>query len=553
MGVEIETRRFEERDYERFGERLRESIRALALVLDRPGFGVGETTIGAELELHLVDGEARPAPVNRSVLAAASDRRLTLELDRFNLEVNADPSPIAGRPFSTLEAQLGEVLTTTRQVASEHGARVALIGILPTIEEADLGVAAITDVNRYAALSAGIQRARGGAALVRIRGDDTLELRADDVSLEGANASFQVHLRVAPVDFARTYNAAQLAAAPALALSTNSPLFLGKRLWEETRIALFRQCVEDRPDAEPDDWRPARVSFGHGWARRSALELFTEAVALHEPLLPVMDEHEHESPLATVAEGRVPALRELRMHCGTVWRWNRAVYDPSSGGHLRIEMRALPSGPTTVDMVAEAAFALGLTLGLAGRSDELVTRITFGQARRNFYQAARFGLDCDLVWPDASRTHVVRAPTLIASLLPVARDGLLNAGVVPGEADAWLAIVEDRVARGRTGSRWQRGAFDQCSKAADTRSAARAMLERYMDLSEEGQPIAEWPNEPIIVSGPPDARPGRRAAPARRVGRRSLGGGDRRGGRLRRGRAWRSGLRPRPMRPSRRG
>ncbi len=495
MGFEIASRPFEQRDYERFGERLRECVQALAVVLDRPGFGVGETTVGAELELHLVDQHARPAPLNRVVCEKACDPRVTLELDRFNLEVNAYPSPLAGRPFSALRDQLGEVTASVRRAAAECGTRVVAIGILPTLEASDLRGDAMSDRRRYAALAAGIRQARGGGpALVRIRGDDLLELSADEVTLEGANASFQIHLRVAPSAFARTFNAAQLAAAPALALSVNSPLFLGRRLWDETRIALFRQSADDRPDAEPDDWRPARVSFGHGWVRRSALELFTEAVALHEPLLPILDEN--ESPLATARNGGVPALRELRLHAGTVWRWNRAIYDDSSGGHLRIEMRALPAGPTIADMVANAAFALGLTLGLAVQADELTSCITFGQARRNFYQAACLGLRSDLVWPQQPRTGLVSAPALIRSLLPVAHGGLTSAGVHPEEVDAWLAIVARRVDRGVTGARWQRAAFDRERQHGDPGPAARAMLERYMALSEQERPIAEWPDGP---------------------------------------------------------
>jgi hypothetical protein len=493
MGAEIQRRRFEERDYERFGERLRECVRALGLVLERPGFGEGETTIGAELELHLVDADGRPSPTNRTVLERVQDPRVTLEIDRFNLEVNANHCPIAGRPFTFLHDQLRSATSSVRAAAADHGVRVAMIGILPTIEPGDLGPAAITDGHRYAALAEGIHRARRGAVPLRIGGDDLLELHTDDVSFEGANTSFQLHLRVSPNAFARTYNAAQLAAAPALAVSTNSPLFFGKRLWEETRIALFRQSADDRPDAEPDDWRPARVSFGHGWVRRSALELFTEAVALHEPLLPLIDEG--ESPQAVVEAGRVPALRELRLHCGTVWRWNRAVYDDAAGGHLRVEMRALPAGPTLCDMVASAAFSLGLTLGLAPRVDDLLDSLTFGQARRNFYQAARFGLACDLIWPQSARTELVPGTTLIRSLLPVARAGLLSASVEPGEADAWLALIEERLEQRVTGSLWQRAAFERASRSGNARVAARSMLERYMALSDEGRPLAQWPRE----------------------------------------------------------
>ena len=134
-----------------------------------------------------------------------------------------------------------------------------------------------------------------------ISGEDTLSLTWDDVTLEGANTSLQFHLRVAPAEFARTYNAAQLATAPVLAVSTNSPFFLGRRLWDETRVALFRQAVDDRGESRGSRATPhARVTFGHGWARQGALELFSEAVALHAPLLPVVGP---KSPLECLARG----------------------------------------------------------------------------------------------------------------------------------------------------------------------------------------------------------------------------------------------------------
>ena len=357
MGLEIDRERFTDEDFSRFAARLRSCNQALAALLERPGFGEGAPSIGAELELDLVDDEGRPAPVNRAVLADTLDGRVTLEVDRFNLEINADPVPLAGAPFSATRRELEGALGAIREAARVHGARPVIVGILPTLTESDLTSAALTDACRYRALSRGIRRRRGEPFPLHIHGRDELELTADDVVYEGANTSFQLHLRVSPGDFASTYNAAQLATAPALAIGGNSPFFLGRRLWEETRIALFRQSVDDRSSASDDAWRPARVSFGHGWVRRGALELFQEAVHLHDPLLPVCGP---EDPLAVVRAGGVPSLAELRLHQGTIWRWNRAVYDGSGGGHVRIELRALPAGPTVTDMLANAAFLLGL-------------------------------------------------------------------------------------------------------------------------------------------------------------------------------------------------
>jgi len=492
MGFEIERECFEESDYDRFSEKLRSSLAALGHMLRRPSFGVGPTTIGAELELHLVGKDGRPAPVNRAVLAAALDERVTLEMNRYNLEINARPVPLSGRPFEKMAAELADTLGVARAAAREHGADTVMIGILPTLTEADLRSSALTDRCRYRALSAGIRRVRGESATVRIEGVDVLDVKTDDVTFEGANTSFQVHLRVDPARFARTYNAAQIVTPFVLALAGNSPLFLGRRLWEETRVALFRQAVEDRCAARENDWRPSRVSFGHGWVRACASELFAESVCLHAPLLPQCSRE--GDPEAIARSGGVPALRELRLHHGTVWRWNRAVYDDAGGGHLRIEMRALPAGPTITDMIANGALAIGLTLALANEADALVTRMTFGQARRSFYDAARRGLSAELLWP-CERAPSPRACSpleLAGDLLPLARAGLVSAGVDASEADAWLDIIQARIARRRTGARWQRRLYEALVREMPPEQALQELLIRYRELSDRGTPVSDW-------------------------------------------------------------
>jgi hypothetical protein len=490
MGLEITRDRFEPEDYARFSARLHAALDALATLLARPGFGAGPPSLGAEIEVSLVDRDGRPLPVNRAVLASTIDPRVTLEVDRFNLELNTNPCALAGRPFAALHAELAGGLDELRRAAALHGGRVAPIGILPTLTPDDLSSAALTDTPRFRALSAAIRDRRAEPFAIHIDGADPLELRADDVTLQGANTSFQIHLRVAPGDFARTYNAAQIATAPALAASGNSPIFLGHRLWEETRVAVFRQSVDERAHARDDEWRPARVSFGHGWVRRGALELFAEGVALYPPLLPVCGP---EDPRDVVARGGVPALAELRLHHGTIWRWNRAVYDPAGGGHVRVEMRALPCGPTVADMAANAAFVVGLTLALAPRIDELLPGLTFGQARRNFYRAARDGLGAELLWPSPTapspRPHTAAA--LALELAPAARAGLVDAGVDPDDADRHLAVFVARVARRATGARWQRATLDRLASAGVDRPAA-AMLERYLAAVATGRPVHEW-------------------------------------------------------------
>jgi hypothetical protein len=491
MGTEIEREHFGDPEYTRFERRVRDCLDALAELLTRPSFGEGPASLGAELELDLVDAHGRPAPVNRKVLAETMDPRVTLEIDRFNLEVNTHPVPLAGQPFTALAAELDDALSQVRRAAAAHGARVVSVGILPTLTEDDLHAGMITDRPRYRALVAGIERLRRTPAPVEIHGQDSIALSGADLAYEGANTSFQVHLRVPPSAFARTYNAAQLATAPVLAAAGNSPLFLGRRLWDETRVALFKQATDDRGE-EDRDWRPARVSFGHGWARQGALELFSESIALHEPLLPVLD---GEDPLAVVRAGGLPKLRELRLHNGTVWRWNRPVYDDADGGHLRVELRALPSGPTLVDMIGNAAWSVGLTLGLAPLVDGLLPGFTFGLARRNFYQAACRGLDAELLWierPD-ERVRPFGVLALLEQLAPVARKGLVAGGVDPDEAERWLGVVLERARAGRTGARWQREVFERLARGGRPWPEVCAqLLDRYMAASDSGAPVSQW-------------------------------------------------------------
>ena len=484
MGTEITREEFDERDYARFRERLERDLSALGRLLARPGFGAGPATVGAELELFLVDRAALPLPMNEAVRASAADPRITVELNRYNLELNSSPAALAGHPFAALASELDLLLARVGDAARARRGRIALIGILPTLSRAHLDGDVVTEAARYRALARGLRRLRQGPIQIRIVGDDPLELTSEQIALEGANTSFQVHLRVAPEDFTRTYNAVQLATAPALAVAGNSPTFLGHRLWEETRIALFKQSVEDR-DSHQLRRRPSRTTFGTGWLRDGALELFAESVRLHEPLL----------PYTTDGAGSMPGLNELRLHQGTVWRWNRAIYDPASGGHLRIEMRALPAGPTVTDMLANAAFLIGLTLWLAGQDQRWTYALPFERADHSFYRAAQYGLAAELSWP-ADRADQVRtlcAADLVTELLPAARQGLVGAGVAAAEADRLLGVIGARVTTGQTGAAWQRVTLAASERGRSREQALAVMLDQYLSFAATGQPVHTWP------------------------------------------------------------
>jgi hypothetical protein len=491
MGTSIDREAFDEVDNARFQQRLGQCLSTLGRLLERPGFGVGPATLGAELELFLVDGAARPLPHNQAVRAAVADARVNVELDRFNLELNATPTLLAGRPFATLGDELRLLLGRVAAAARRQGGRPVLVGILPTLRRADLGAGVISDLPRYRALNSGLRRLRHDPFHLRIAGAEPLELVSGDVVLEGAATSFQVHLRVDPDDFARAYNAVQAATAPVLAVAGNSPTFLGHRLWEETRIPLCKHSIDDR-DGRGLRRRPARVAFGTGWLRDGPLGLFAEGVRLHQPLLPVLGEHD---PLSGMEEGHAPPLQELRLHQGTVWRWNRAIYDPASGGHLRIEMRALPAGPTVTDMLANAALLVALSLWLAEQDPSWTYTLSFERAEHGFYRAAQHGLAAELSWPlgHGGRLRTLPATELVLELLPAARQGLVRAGVAAAEADYLLGVIAARVATGQTGARWQRRTLAALEPRLGRERALAATLQRYLEYAAGDQPVHSWP------------------------------------------------------------
>lgn len=448
MGCEVGRVAFSERDYALFRARLAECLSLLGKVVGHPGFGAAPATLGAELEVFLFGSGGRPAPVNAAVCEALRDHRLTLEMTQSNLEANLTPVPVRGRPFTALAAQASHLLAqmTTLSLGGT-GVRAVPIGTLPTLRPADLTARDLTDLPRYRALEYAWGRRRTTPFTVRL-GERALA-QAESVAVQGAACSWQVHLTVAPDLFCRTFNAAQLATGPALAAAGNSPFPFGQRGWQESRIPLYEQGFGDRSTPAPAQQRP-RVGFGHTWQRGSPLAAFEEAVHHYDVLLPANSpaDSDYRTPHG------FPALEELRRHLGTVWWWNRPVYDPL--GHLPIEFRALPSGPTPLDMAANTAFLVGLTLFLAADGRDVARELPFSCAQFKFSRAARDGLRASLWWPSPrsmQRRHAAGA--LIKELLPQAREGLRLAAVDADEADTLLDLLHHRVATGRTGAWWQ--------------------------------------------------------------------------------------------------
>ena len=485
MGDFVTEREFSENDYEEFAIRLATQLAELHHQIQQPSFSRKIFSIGAELEVTLIDDELRPVAANEELLERAADPSLTPELNRYNLEINVPPVTPPGAPFARLEKRLEHFLSLLREKGREMGVRAVPIGILPTLQKHHFGREYMTDRFRYHALERSLCGIRGRTYKINIHGVDHLEMEGEGVTVEGANTSFQVHLRVPADRYRQYFNAAQLTTPFVLALSANSPLVLGKRLWQESRVALFKQSVDFRDHKNPN-WRPpSRVAYGNGWLRNSAWELFTENVALFTPLFPVLYDEDTENP---------PKFPELCLHHGTVWPWNRAIYSNADGGHLRIEYRYIPAGPCVIDMIANAALVIGFTLGLEPEIDYYVSRLPFQFAEYNFYRSAQSGFDAQLIWPHKYKGGVDERPMieLLEEFLPYAYKGLKQLQLEPDELERLWAVIQERFDTRTTGSSWQLQRFDQYRKSCSEDEASVRLMADYVKNIQTGLPVSRW-------------------------------------------------------------
>ncbi|MCG8414789.1 MAG: hypothetical protein MI746_11280 [Pseudomonadales bacterium] len=490
MGLEIDNTDFKAEDFVLFRDRLQSNLRALQALLKRPGFGEGPLSFGAELELYIVDHEARPLHINQEIQRRLDDPQLTLELNRYNLEYNFSPSLLSEGCLGLTQSEAIGALNRINSAASQLGGSIVPIGILPTLQQSDTGYHAMTPLDRFEALTNELTEIRGGPFTIAIEGEEALQLAMDDVTLEGANTSFQIHLRVPPQEFADFYNAVQLVTPLVLAMATNSPTLFGHRLWQETRIPLFKQSIDCRPKDSMHPM-PARVNFGNNWIRDGAFELFAEAALLYRPILPASGE---EDPEAIVDAGGTPELHELRLHQGSIWLWNRPVYDPADGGHLRIELRSLPAGPSIVDMLANAALAIGLAKVMQKEIKGLLPAIPFTYCTANFYRAAQKGLDAELFWPSLRQTQpeYYSVPAILEKLLPEVPEHLSAMGFLEEDFKPFLAVIDERLQSRQTGSRWQLKKLAELRNDMHKREALVEMLLQYQKNSADNIPVAQW-------------------------------------------------------------
>lgn len=489
MGAHEVEQNFDDQQLREFTQALLADLRALAFMLEDGRIESGVRRLGAEQEMFIVDRHLGPAPLAIEILERARERRLTTEIARFNLEANLDPLELSGHCFQSMHQELTDVVEKARHVAAEFSADVLLAGILPTLRVSDLTLDNLTPIARYSELNRALTELRGGPFSIHIKGLDELYLEHDNMMMESCNTSFQIHFQVNPSDFVVTYNIAQAITAPVLAAAVNSPLLLGHRLWQETRLALFQHSADARSRIQLARCHPTRVGFGEQWLKHSVIELLHDQIARFRPLMITRPD---EEPMRVLARGEIPQLSALRLHNGSVWPWNRACYGISNGiAHLRIENRALPAGPTIIDEVANAAFFVGLMLSLPGVYGDVSKRMDFDDAKANLFAAARYGLNTHLKWIDGRSES---APSLILNeLLPLARQGLSSANIAEQDVDKYLGVIEERVKSGQTGAQWALSSLSATEGPGPKDMRYRALVSTMLQNQKEGSPVHTWP------------------------------------------------------------
>jgi len=463
-------------------------IRALETMLSAGMIESGIRRIGAEQEMFIVDRSFGPAPQATKILELIDDDRFTHELGLFNLEANLSALELGGDCLSRMERELGGIYRHAREAAQRIDCDIVLTGILPTLSLENLGLDSMVPLPRYRALNEAMRALRGEEFQFTINGIDQLSIKHNNVMVEACNTSFQVHFQVAADEFARLYNIAQVVTAPLLAAAVNSPILFGRRLWHETRIAVFEHSVDTRSPTLQARGQHPRVHFGDRWIDSSVTEIFKEDIVRNRIVLTTETEAD---PMGMIAQGQVPSLNALRLHNGTIYRWNRPCYGVKDNvAHLRIENRVIPSGPTVVDEMANAAFFFGMMAGMSKAYPDIRKKLRFEDVKTNFLAAARDGIRAQMNWFDDK--YLPAQQLIEEQLLPLAREGLEEMHIDHGDIDRYLGVLRERVSLRRTGARWALESLENMQQKGTGDQRLRCLVSSMVKQQSSGSPISKW-------------------------------------------------------------
>ncbi|MEO9569882.1 MAG: CBS domain-containing protein [Polaribacter sp.] len=439
-----------QKDRKEFVHHLLNDMEAFEYMIKNNLFETGIHRVGAEQELCIVDKDFRPSTKALEILEKINDSHYTTELALFNLEINLDPFELKNKCFTNIEKQLTSLLDKGYKVAeSIDNNKIILAGILPTLRKKDLVFKNVTPFKRYKTLNNVLKKMRGDDFKLHIQGVDELILKHKSILFEACNTSFQVHLQINPEEAIDKYNWSQVIAGPLLSIMTNSPILLGKELWSETRIALFQQSIDLRNVTHFSREQKPRVSFGNNWIKDSILELFTDDISRYPP---IVSSKFKEDSIEAVKKGIMPQLKAFNLHNGTLYKWNRLCYGVHKNvAHLRIENRYIPAGPSVKDEISNALLWVGVMQGMPKQYEKIWRKMPFNDARGNFINAARTGINTYFNWFDKG----ISAKKLLENILiPMAKEGLLKSDIDETEIDYYLGIIQKRIDTSITGSKW---------------------------------------------------------------------------------------------------
>ncbi len=475
----------------RFVNALLRDIAAIEQMIQGNLFESDNERIGAEQEVCIVTENFKPADNSIELLNAIQHPQFTTELAKYNIEINLLPQILQPGCFAAMENDLLEKYHLAAGHAANNNTKLVLAGILPTISRNEISLDYLTPLERYHMLSKKLRDLRGRQFDLYLKGVDELHIRHDSIMFEACNTSFQTHLQIPPEEFVPAYNWALAISAPVLAVASNSPLLLGKELWSEIRIALFQQSIDTRHSIDEIREQRPRVTFGKDWIYNSITEIYKEDITRFEVLINADIE---ENALECLAQNNIPNLSALRLHNGTIYRWNRMCYGITDNKpHMRIECRYIPAGPTIKDEIANAAFWVGLMKARPENVKKIWEHFDFKDVKSNFFKSARSGIESVFIWMGKQ----ISAKDLIKNeLLPLAHEGLKNCGFSNEEIFVYLGVIEKRLETA-TGSQWQVRNFRNLKKVMNVSDALVAITEFMYNQQQQNIPVCDWPDVDI--------------------------------------------------------
>ncbi|MBC8172704.1 MAG: CBS domain-containing protein, partial [Chitinophagales bacterium] len=444
--------------------------------------------IGAEQELCIVQDEWRPADNNLALLKEINHSSFTTELAKYNIEINLDPCEVKAGCFKKMHKQLSDKLKLANKAAATLNSKLILAGILPTLTRNEINLDYLTPLLRYEYLSKKLKKIRGGNFDLYLKGVDELHIRHDSIMFEACNTSFQTHLQIHPKEFVQAYNWALIISAPVLAAASNSPLLMGKELWSEIRIALFQQSIETRHHIHETRDQHPRVTFGNNFIYDNVTEIYKEDISRYEILITTDD---IEDSLEMVKQGNIPKLNALRLHNGTIYRWNRPCYGVNDNkAHMRIENRYIPAGPSVQDEMANMAFWTGLMLAIPRDAIEAWNHYEFRDVKSNFFKAARSGIESIVIWKEK---EISVKELILHDLIPLAYAGLKKSNLSDEEIYIYLGTIEKRM-HTHTGAQWQIKNYRSLRYHISQTDSVISLTQAMYENQQKNIPVCDWKN-----------------------------------------------------------